>query len=226
MTPEEKLALEKATADAAKAKADLETARADAATAKTEGERLAAKAREDAAQIATLKTENDLLKLQAQGRRSDADDTEAKKGAALAEERRVEEMIQLRSDARLVFATAEDPEGKRWSHVGKTPDTIRREVLTYLQPKLSLDRIDSIKDAGAKSESLRAVYDSAMFAKREQDKAAAEALAATQAAAHDDGFGGGDDDDDDAPKDAESARKAMVKKKKDAWKKKDKRPAA
>lgn len=227
MTDEERKALEKAQADAAQAKSDLEKARQDAAAASTAADKASAKSREDAAKIATLEAENQLLKLQAKPRADAASDVAAK-GAALAEEQRVEEMIQLREDARLVFATAADPDGKAWTHKGKVPDVIRREVLVHLEPSLKLDGIEAIADVGARSQALRVVYDTAMARKREVDKQNAQAQSAASGD-RDDGDSGGYGDDDEEPVSAEKARKDMIKRKKDASKglsKRDKRKAA
>jgi len=224
MTPEEKLALEKAQQDATKAAADLEKARQDAKDAKGEAEKAAAKAREDAATIASLTAENQLLKLQQDRSRNDGKSDTERKAAEAALVARTEEMIALRADAALVFATVDDPQGKQWKADGKNADAIRREVLAHLEPSFKFDSIDGLAqdgtDVGKRAAAivLKAVYDKYIADKRRQDAARAQVDEVARGARHDgEGAGEGDDDGEEMP-DAEKERKGMLKRKRDAWK--------
>jgi uncharacterized protein len=218
MTPEEKAAQEKADSDAlaaklnadlTKAQREVEQARADAKAASTSGEKLAAQAREDQAKIATLSAENELLKHQVERSRSDGKTAEQKRAADAEEQRKVEELITLRADARMVFATVDDPEGKSWKADGKNADAIRREIILHLEPSLKLDGVEVISDS---------LYTVAISHERRAHKARADALAVANAPRRQDGEDEpGEGDDDDAP-DAAAARKGMIKRKKDAWK--------
>lgn len=203
MTAEEKAAYEKAIADAATANAALSTARQDAATS--------------GAELATLRTENEALKLQQERARNDSTAAERQAHADAETQKLVAELVGLHADARMVFATVEDPEGKKWKADGKNAEAIRFEVIGHLEPKLRLDSLKGIADAGARHTALRSVYETVIGHKRETDKARAEAIEATTGRRQD-----GASSDDDAPSAAE-ARKAMVERKTTDWQKKDKR---
>jgi len=217
MDAETKAALDKALADKIQADADLAKAREDAASAKTEGEKAAATAREANARIASLEAQNEVLKRQVDSTRQDGVTAEQKKAEEIAQQVKLEELIGLRSDARMVFATVDDPEGKTWKADGKNADAIRREVIVALEPTVKLDSLDG--------SGLRGVYEVAIAGKRRTDKARAEALAATTGPRREDGGKSDGDDDEDEEPDAGKARMAMIKRKKDAWKtsKKDRR---
>lgn len=138
-------------------------------------------------------------------------------------ERRVDETVKARTDAREVFATKEDPTGSKWKHDGKSIEDVRREVITHLEPEMKDDV------AEMKGDALDGVYALAMrhFRKVRSAQAGLRAAATaprrgeSRAAA---GEGAGDRGDmgpgeDDEPS-AEDARKKMDKKKRDAAKKK------
>jgi uncharacterized protein len=211
MTPEEKAAFDKAQADAAKAQADLEKARADAKDATAAAEKVAAQARADAAELARFRGENEMLRIQVKK------ETEDSTGAAARalHEKAVEVTIGLRSDARRVFATESDPEGKLWKHDGKTNDAIRREVIKEIAPDMDVDKLDATERKDAQGQklmnALESVYDMAVQSHKRVD-AAQKQLAQTVTAGL-----RGDGSDDDEP-DAPSAREKMIKKKQDAWK--------
>lgn len=224
MTNEEKAALEKAEKAAKDAADALDKARQDAKDAKTEGEKLAAQTRADAAEIAKLKAENEALRLQSERKKSDDESLDSQLRADAALEKRVEEMIQLRADARMVFATEQDPDAKNWKSAGKTPDQIRLEIIGNLEPKLRLDGVKAIPDASARSAALASVYETVINHKRSTDQARAEAQAAASAERREDGSGGASGGDDDQPFDAAKARKDMVDRMKNGWKK-DRRPS-
>jgi hypothetical protein len=190
-------------------------------SAKTDGEKAAAAAREANAKIASLEAQNEVLKRQVDSQRHDGITAEQKKAEEAAQQAKLEELIGLRSDARMVFGTVDDPEGKTWKADGKNADAIRREVIVALEPTVKLDSLDG--------SGLRGVYEVAIAGKRRTDKARAEALAAVTGPRREDGGKGmGDDDDDEEEPDAGKARMAMIKRKKDAWKtsKKDRRGKA
>lgn len=230
MTPEEKAALEKAEKAAKDATEAATKAREDAASAKTEAEKAAAQTREDKATIAKLTAERDLLKLHEDTAKRESESTEAIQKQDAAAEKRMEELFNLRADARLVFASAEDPEGKKWKSDGKKADEIRREILTSLEPNLKLDGIDGITSGvapehlpaaqKAQSQALCGIYESAMGRKRTTDKARADAEEAA-GGRRQDGTAPGDDEDDDGepPPDANKARKEFLKRVKGASKK-------
>lgn len=200
MTPEEKAQLEKVTAE-------LETLRSDSAKLTEESTR--------------LRAENDALKLQADRQRIEKSTVETRQREDADFERRVDEMIALRADARSVFATVDDPQGLRWDSKGKVPSDIRREVIKALEPKQPLVYDGKELDGAA----LRAVYDIAISRKRDTDKAREEQARAARDERHDAYATGGDGDDDAV--DVGQARKDMVDRMKNAWKgggdKKDKR---
>jgi hypothetical protein len=232
MTPEEKAAFDKAIADA-------EKARQDAADAKAAADKLEAKLREDKATIGTLTTERDQLKTRADQVKRESESADALMKQDAAAEARVTELFEVRADARVVFASTDDPKGEKWKHLRedgkpKTVDQIRREVIAELNPKLRLDGIDSITqdvaaehmDAAkvAQSKALRSVFDAEMSRKRDLDKARQDAIDTATKPRLDGTEGGeGDDDEDDdgePPMTAAAARKQMIKKKKTDWKRK------
>jgi hypothetical protein len=208
MTEEEKRALEKATADAKTANDLLTKAKQDAADAKTEAEKIAAQARTDAAELVKLKAENEVLRLQVKRITEDTSSAEAKKKL----DAQVEETISVRSDARRIFATQDDPTGKAWKHDGKTNAGIKREVIGKLEPDMKTDGLD-----GA---ALDAVYLLAMTHRDRVDQANGQ-LRRTLTADKLDEHGKpvhSDKTSDDEP-DAEAEKKKMDERKRDAWKK-------
>jgi hypothetical protein len=225
MTDEERKALEKAKADAEQAARDLEKARQDAKDAKTEGEKLVAQTRADQAELAKLRAENEALKLQQSRTQQEGQSTEARIKADSELGARVEEMISLRQDAKMAFSTPTDPEAKAWKADGKSPDQVRLEIIAHLEPKLRLDGIKAIPDEAARSAALKSVYETVIGHKRATDQARADAAAAAAGERRDGSEGGDDEDEDDKEPDANTARKAMVKRIKGDWKKKsDRKP--
>jgi hypothetical protein len=235
MATEAEIAQQKAESDAQaaklaqdleKARTDALEAREDAKNAKTESEKLAAQQRADKAEIATLKAEKEVLEMQIARSRNDGKTAEEKRAADAQRQREVEEIVTLRQDARMVFATVEDPAGAGWKADGKDADAIRREILVYLEPTVKLDSIDGL-DEKARGPALGRIYEVVIANKRRTDKARADAEKVASGSRVD-GIGDdpdGDGDGDDEPN-AEMARKGMIKRKKDAWKmpKKDRRP--
>ena len=186
MTNEEKAAFEKATADAKLSQDALEKANAN---------------------LVVVKAENEMLKLQSKSAATEGAATASRADADF--EKRVEDTIQLRADARMVFASADDPEGKSWKHDGKSTDQIRREIVKHLEPRMTLVYDGKELEGNA----LRGVYDLAVSRKRDTDKSRLDALEAAGGKRRDDA---GASDDPDQPS-ADEARKAMLKRKTDAW---------
>jgi hypothetical protein len=202
MTPEEKAALEKAEKAARDALAVVETLRGDNA--------------ELTENLRSLTAERDALKLQADRQRTDAANVDQRARQDSEFRTAVREMIVLQSDARIVFATPEDPQGLKWDAGDKSPDDIRREIIKHLEPKQPL--VYDGKELDGRG--LKAVYDAHMTRKRETDKARADAQEAAAGQRREDAGGGGDGCDDDEPVDAEKSRKDMYARKRDAFKKK------
>jgi hypothetical protein len=217
MSPEEKAALDRAEKAAKDAGDALAKARADAADAKTEGDKLAAQTRADQAELVELRAKNKVLAIQVERDRNDGKSADEQREREAQIARDVEELIGLRADARMVFATPEDVEGKKWKADGKSADGIRLEVLTHLEPTVRMDSDLASLDATNRSRVLKSVYDHVITAKRRTDKARADAM---EAAAGPRAEEGDDEEGDDGepPVDASTARKAMVKRKKDGWK--------
>jgi hypothetical protein len=204
MTEEERKALEKLQADLAE-----QRARAD---------KLEAKQREDAGELTKLRAENDMLKLQSESAKQDSVSAEERAKSDRKFRDAVRETVALHADARMVFATADDPAGAKWEPGDKGADHIRRDIVKHLEPRATL--VYDGKDL--EGPALLPVYQLAIGRKRELDKQQAEAQAASHAAEqHEDGagMGGEGDDDGDAPGSADKARKDMVNRKRDAWKK-------
>ena len=222
MTPDEqKAALEKAQADAQKAQDDLAKARSDSAMAKTEAEKAAAQARADKAEVATLKAEKAVLEQQLARQTTDGKTAERKLAEDKALMARTEELIELRADARMVFASAEDPSGAQWKADGKTADAIRREILLHLDPTFKADSFDGFGPEVAAT-SIARIFDLTIGRERTAARARADALDVTRSPRltgdGEGGEGGEGDDEDEEPPNAEEARKAMMKKKRDGWK--------
>jgi uncharacterized protein len=202
---------------AALAKAEAELKIATDALAKMTSERVDAKAVADKAvadataasalELNKLRAENEVLKLHA---KRDVEDTAAKQTAAQFEAR-VEETIVVRSDARKVFATLQDPTGSLWKHDGKDVATIKREVLKTLEPDLkSVDKLDG--------PALDSVYAISLAHWLKSD-VARDTLRVIAEGARSDGRLVRADVDEDEDCDAAAARKKMDQAKRDGWKK-------
>lgn len=147
MTEEEKRALEAAQREAREAKEALEKQRTDAAAMTT---RLDALEKTNA----TLKAENDLLKSHEAKFTADAKraaEEEATKRSDANFEKRVEEIVGLRADAKEFLHTEEHP----FDPIGKKADEIRRAVLLKIEPFYAEDskRLDAVT-----AEALPSVY--------------------------------------------------------------------
>jgi hypothetical protein len=215
MTEDEKKALADAIAKAKAADDALVVARKDAADAKDESSRAKAKLVEDAAESTKLRAENEVLRLQVKRMTEDA--AESKSKGQL--EAQVEATIAIREDARRILgATAADPTGSKWAHGGKSNDELKRLVIAKEEPKFTLDSYGS--DAASVA-AIDAVYQ-LIVARTSRSDAARGAVQAIATSARADKSKSDDDGDGDTD-DAESARKAMIQRQKDAWKKTPKR---
>jgi hypothetical protein len=197
MTPEELSAFDKAVAIAKTAMAERDAARQDATDQKTKATSLEA-------QVGVL---------QKQVERSTTDATDEK--AKAAREAEIEATVQVRADARRVFASKEDPEGKAWKHDGKNVDQVKREVLAKLEPDV---KIDSALEGTALDAPYRMAlshFDKVQKANKDLRDATGGAKIGTRA----DGanpFAGKDGDEEP---DAEKSRKGMDARKRSAFKK-------
>ena len=205
----DKIKSDRLEADLQKARIEAATARDDAAMAKTEIEKRDAEKRELQAQLNSTKVENELLKHQAARRQDAAGNADQERARRAETQRTVEELIQLRSDARMVFATTDDPEGKDWKADGKDADAIRREIIAQLEPSVKLDSLNAVSPS---------LYGVVIQHERKRQEAHAAAKAAAEGPRRADAEGGGGGDDDEEEPNAEQARKDMVKRKKDGWK--------
>jgi hypothetical protein len=201
MTKEEQDKLDAATAAQKKADADLEKLRADSAAATTAAAKAESDLKIERAETAKVRAELEVLKIQAKREDNSPAVEQAKAATRLREDaKRIDEMIGLRADGRTVL-------GADWKHEGKTPHQIRREVVAKLDPE-SLQRVDAVE--GASQEMLlEHVYPSILRhdAKvREANDQLKKILEPSQRL----------DEMGEEP-DVEGARKAMDKKKKDAW---------
>lgn len=205
----DKIKSDRLEADLQKARIEAATARDDAAMAKTEIEKRDAEKRELQAQLNSTRVENELLKHQAARRQDAAGNADQERARRAETQRTVEELIQLRSDARMVFATTDDPEGKDWKADGKDADAIRREIIAQLEPSVKLDSLNAVSPS---------LYGVVIQHERKRQEAHAAAKAAAEGPRRADAEGGGGGDDDEEEPNAEQARKDMVKRKKDGWK--------
>lgn len=195
MTKEEQERLDLAEAAADAALATVSQAKQDAAAA------IATKDKE----LSKLRAQTDLLQLQVSRETQDA----KAKTSATEREKDVEETIQVRADARRVLgATAKDPTGSKWTHDGRSNETLKRDVVKKLEPEFK-DKVDAL-DAGA----LDAVYEIALKNHARTDAAQEQILAAT--IPRDDARRGAADEGE-MPS-AEDARKKMEEDRRDAWK--------
>jgi uncharacterized protein len=209
MTPEEKAAFDKAQQEAAQAKADAEKLRKDAADAKLESEKALAKVKEQDGALSSLQAQVTMLSRQVETR-SDALTAEQRRQAEAKQQADVEELIGVRADARMVFASVEDPEGKNWKHDGKNAESIRREIIAFLEPTITMD-------SSCTGKHLTDVYNVAISNKRRADKERAKVNEVVNGSRLD-GTGKGKDEDEEEEMDAAKAYKDMAKRKKDAWK--------
>lgn len=208
MTPEEKAAFDKAQQEAASAKADLEKVRQDAVAAKAEQDKALTKVKEQEGALASLQGQVAVLSRQVE-QRGDSLTAEQRRHAEAKQQLDVEELIGLRADARMVFATVDDPEGKNWKPDGKNSEAIRREVITLLEPSVKLDSVTG--------DNLKPLYDIAIAGKRRADKERAK-LDEVINGPRVDGTNKPADDDEEEEMDAAKAYKDMAKRKRDAWK--------
>lgn len=204
------------------AKADLTKANDELSRLKNDSKETSKKVEELGEKVRSLSAENDALKLAADKQRTDAADAATRAKVDAEFEKAVDEMVALRADARMVFASADDPDGAKWDHKGKRPDDIRREIIKFLEPKQPL--VYDGKDLDGRG--LKAVYDLTIQRKRDVDKERADAMAA--AGGKRKGEGGDDDPDKDETEDAGKARQNMIDRmktgsKKDAGRKPGKR---
>jgi hypothetical protein len=139
-------------------------------------------------------------------------------------ESKLEATIQVRSDARRVFATPLDPKGEQWKHDGKNVTDIMHEIIVKLEPAMKLDAVDKIGAPG--DEKSLALYQTALeplykMAMSHFDKAEAsqrQLLEVTVGRRADNKKTNQFADDDGDEPSAEDARKKMQDKKRDAWK--------
>ena len=205
MTKEEQETLDLARAAADAAIANAEQAKQDAQDATDLAAKAVADAKAKDATIAKLTAANDLLKLQQNRETQDA----AKRASATELQKQVDETIAVRADARRILGyTPKDPTGASWKHDGKSNDQLKREIVKQLEPDFAV-KVDALESAA-----LEAVYEIALKNHARSDAAQEQALAAAAGPRHDADSGA----DDDAPS-AADARKAMEKKRLDAWKK-------
>jgi uncharacterized protein len=202
LSKEDQDKLDAATAAQKKAEGDLEKLRADSAAATS----AAAKAQSDLAieraESAKLRAENEILKIQANREdRSPAIEAAKEKEKAARLEKDINEMITLRADGRSVL-------GADWKHEGKTPHQIRKEIVAKLDPD-ALARVDAVQGA-SQEVLLEHVYPTVMRHDAKVREANDKLRSVLEPQNRLDEMG-------EEP-DVEGARKAMDKKKKDAWK--------
>jgi uncharacterized protein len=197
MTKEEQERLDAALAAEKTAKELAEKLKLDAANAVTAAEKAAKELAVERANSAGVAAELDVLKRQTER------PTEDSKLAALKakeEDERIERTIALRADARQIL-------GDDWKHAGKNEDAIRREVIAKCDPDFVLD--------GASEDVVRRVYPGIV---KHDAKVREQMKQLEQASTPRDDKGNPFVDENGEAPDADKARKAMDKKKRDAWK--------
>lgn len=147
--------------------------------------------------IAALEAENKRLR--------DADASRNDAATRQAEQERIDSAVAGRVELVAKAKPILDAKDKPWSHVGKTDDVVRREVLAALEPGLKLD--------GRSADFVIGAYDAAV-ARNDRVNGAMTNLADVTSRPHVDARRDEDGDKDEV----EDARDAFIKKTKDKWK--------
>lgn len=158
MTAEEQKAYDKAVADAKEAKDRADAAEKAKAAAEQAAKDEKLRADKAASDKAVAEGEAQTLRKQVERETSDA----TREAARKAEEARINEAVQLRDDARVIFKDDES-----WKVDGKSAEQIMREAIAKMDPEVKLDellkpvrdlKLDSAAAAASEGALLRSQY--------------------------------------------------------------------